>query len=432
MTDRRLPLALSGLTALRVGASFVTFVLAARRFGVSAEMDLFFLAVTPLLALVNITEAAGIGAAINFYARLQGHDAAARDRAVTGLFVYVGSGFLVLAIAFTALAGPAAGFLGRGLPPEQVSRLTGLLRLSGLAIAVAPIGLIAGVGLLRARGRFLTAAALAFIPSVTQVVALLTVADSAERFVGAFIAGHAAAGLIGLLASARDIRPAWSAPDALAAVAFLREVLPFAVAELALQGLYIRERQLAAGLPPGSLSALALGQRLVAVAGTVVSTGIEHTALPRIATAQFGGAATRARGHAREALLFAAVLTIAVGIPLFALPDLWVRLAFQRGAFDEVAVVLTAGAAAAYFGLYVFNALGRVAIAAAFGRGRGWRIAAANWLVLLVYLAASAALVRSGGFVGLALAASVALILGTLLALAAGFDFGPADPASTP
>jgi putative peptidoglycan lipid II flippase len=239
------------------------------------------------------------------------------------------------------------------------------------------------------------------------------------------VARHALAAVVGLGPAVRELRPAWRSPDGRAALAFLREVLPFALAELALQGIYIRERQLAAGLPPGSLSALALGQRLVAVAGTVVSTGIEHTALPTIATAQFGGAAALARRHARQALLYCAILTVAAGIPTFAFTELWVTLAFRRGAFDELAVALTAGAAAAYVGLYAFNALGRVAIAAAFGRGRGWRIAAANGLILAVYVSLSGPMARSGGYGGLALAASIVLALGTLLALAAGFDPRP-------
>jgi putative peptidoglycan lipid II flippase len=434
MTDRRLPLVLSGLTALRVGASFLTYVLAARRFGVGPEMDLFFLAITPLLALVNVTEAAGVGAAITFYARLQARPATERDRAVAGLFLYVGGALLLLGALFAVAAGPVAGALGGGLAPEPLARLTALLRFSALGVALAPIGLIAGVGLLRARARFFTAAALAFVPSAIQIAALLTVANTAERFVAALVLGHAAAAVAGLLAAARELRPAWRAADGRAALAFLKEVAPFAVAELALQGIYVRERQIAAGLPPGSLSALGMGLRLVAVAGTVVSTGIEHTALPAIATAQFGGAAPRARRHAREALLYAAALTVAVGIPVFAVPDLWVRLAFQRGAFDELAVALTASAAAAYVGLYAFNALGRVAIAAAFGRGRGWRVAAANALVLLVYLGLSAPMARAGGYGGLALAASISLALGTVLALAAGLDVRPAPstPDSTP
>ncbi|HET7039756.1 MAG TPA: lipid II flippase MurJ, partial [Gemmatimonadales bacterium] len=409
MKDRRLPLVLSGLTAVRVAASFFTYVLAARRFGVGPEMDLFFLAVTPLLAVINITEAAGVGAAINFYARLQGRSDAERDGAVAGLFAWVGGGLLLFALGYAAAARPMAVALGGDLPPPQLDRLVGLLRLSAVAVALAPIGLVAGIGLLRARARFLTAASLAFVPSLVQIVALLTVADTAGRFVAAFVAGHALAALAGLRTSAREVRPMWRLADRRAALAFLREVLPFAVAELALQGIYIRERQLAAGLPPGSLSALALGQRLVAVAGTVVSTGIEHTALPTIAAAQFGGDAALARRHARHALLYGAVLTIAAGIPVFAVPELWVTLAFRRGAFDDLAVALTAGAAAAYVGLYAFNALGRVAIAAAFGRGRGWRIAAANGLILAVYLGLSAPMARAAGYGGLALAASIVL-----------------------
>jgi putative peptidoglycan lipid II flippase len=423
MTGRRLPLVLSSLTALRVGASFVTYMLAARRFGVGPEMDLFFLGITPLLALINITEAAGVGAAINFYARLQTRRGPERDGAVAGLFAYVGGGLVLFAVAFAAAAHPVAAALGRGLPPPQLDRLTDILRLSVIGVAAAPIGLVAGIGLLRARARFLTAASLAFVPSAIQIAALLTVADTAERFVAAFVVGHSVTALVALWAAARELKPAWHAPDRRAAGAFVREVLPLALAELAIQGLYVRERQLAAGLPPGSLSALALGQRLVAVAGVVVSTGIEHTALPAIATAQFGGQEASARRRSRDAVWYAGLLTVLAGIPVFAFPELWVTLAFRRGAFDELAVALTASAAAAYVGLYAFNALGRVAIAGAFGRGRGWRIAAANGIVLLLYLGLSAPMARAGGYGGLALAASTALALGTVLALAAGFDF---------
>jgi putative peptidoglycan lipid II flippase len=420
VTDRRLPLVLSGLTGLRVVASLLVYGLAARGFGLGLELDLFIIAVTPLLATVNLTEAAGVGAAINFYARLQSADAQVRDRRVAGLFVYVGAALVLLGLGFGLAARPVAHLLGGGLPPATIERLVGLLRLSAVGMAVAPLGLIAGVGLLRARNRFLTAAALPFIPVAVQVIALLTVAKTVEGWLISFVIGHALAGVVGLMASARVMRPAWRAPARVAAGAFIREALPLAVAELCLQVLFLRERQLAAALPPGSVSALFLGQRIVGVAGAVVSTGIEHTALPAIATAQFGGAASHARRRSRDAVAFVAVLTVIVGVLVFTWPELWVRLAFHRGAFDELAVTLTATAAVGYVGLYVFNSLGRVAIAANFARGLGWRVAFTNGTLLLAYLSLAVPFARSAGFLGLAIAASVSFCLGTILAMAAG------------
>jgi len=432
VTDRRLPLLLSGLTGLRVAASLVVYSLAARRFGLGSELDLFILAVTPLLAAVNLTEAAGVGAAINFYARLQSTEARERDRRVAGLFVYVGAALILLGAGFGLAARPVAHLLGGGIPPAALERLVGLLRLSAIGMALAPLGLIAGVGLLRARNRFLTAAILPFIAVAVQVVALLTVAKTAKGWLISFVAGHALAAVVGLTASSRVMRPAWRTPAGVAPLAFVREALPFAVAELCLQVLFIRERQLAAALPPGSLSALFLGQRIVGVAGAVVSTGIEHTALPAIATAQFGGSASGARRRSREAVAFVAVLTALVGVLLFTWPELWVTLAFHRGAFDELAVTFTAAAAVGYLGLYVFNSLGRVVIAANFARGLGWRVACSNGLLLLVYLGISYPLARSAGFFGLAIAASVSFCLGTVLALAAGLSLRSAPPTGEP
>ena len=420
MTDRRLPILLSGLTGMRVAASFVVYIVAARRFGIGPELDLFFLAVTPLLAAVNITEAAGVGAAVNFYARLQAVSPEERDRRVAALFVHVGGALVLLGAVFGLAASPLARVLGSGFPPDLFQRLVGMLRLSAVGMAVAPLGLIAGVGLLRAKSRFLTAAVFPFIPVAVQVIALLTVAHTPERWLTAFVVGHVMAGAVGLFSSARIVRPAWRYPTRAGSLAFVREALPLAVAELLLQGLFLRERQLAAALPPGSLSALFLGQRIVGVAGTVASTGIEHTALPAIATAQFGGSSTGARRRSRDALLFAAVLTLVGGVLLFSWPELWVTLAFRRGAFDELAVALTTTAAIAYVGLYVFNALGRVAIATDFARGLGWRVAAANGVLFSTYMVLSAPLAGRAGYVGLAIAASVSFALGTLLALAAG------------
>jgi peptidoglycan biosynthesis protein MviN/MurJ (putative lipid II flippase) len=119
---------------------------------------------------------------------------------------------------------------------------------------------------------------------------------------------------------------------------------------------------------------------------------------------------------------FVAVLTVLGGVLMFTWPELWVTLAFHRGAFDELAVTLTATAAVGYAGLYVFNSLGRVAIAANFARGLGWRMAVTNGLLLLVYLGISYPLVRSGGFFGLAIAASASFCLGTVMALAGGLS----------
>lgn len=420
MTQRRLPIILSGLAALRVAASFLTYALAARRFGAGSELDIYFLAVTPLLAVVSITEAAGIGASINFSARLQGASRELHARAIAGLFVWLAVCLLLAGASFALCAGIVARFLGGGLPSAQIPRLERMLRISAVGVAVAPYTMVAGIGLLRAKGRFLTAASLTFIPVAVQLVVLLTVGNTAERLLLALVVGHAFAALAGASASARAMRPAWVAPLHTAPIRFFREIAPLAVAEAFLWAVYLRERQLAATLPPGSISALVLGQRLVAVAGTVVSTGIEHTVLPAVSRAHFAGAASIARKSSGDALMFGGLLTAVAGIALFLWPDGWVALLFSGGAFGTMATLMTATAASAYVGVYVFNALGRLAIVVDYGTGLGWRVALTNAILLCTYLLVSPRFLERGGFGGLALAASVSFILGTILAVVVG------------
>ena len=420
VTLRRLPIVLSGLTALRVAASFLTYALAARRFGAGTELDVYFLAVTPLLAVVSITEAAGIGAAINFTFRQQGRGRELHARALAGLFVHLAAFLLLVGIVFAFCAGIAARSLGGGLPADQIPRLERMLRMSAVGIAVAPYSMVTGVGLLRAKGRFLTAASLAFIPVTFQLVALLTIGHTAERLLLALVVGHAFSAVVGASTSAHLMRPAWLAPLHTAPFTFFREIAPLGIAEALLWAVYLRERQLAAALPPGSISALVLGQRVVAVAGTVVSTGIEHTALPAISSAHFAGVESTARRRSRDALAFGSLLTVLAGIALFSWPDGWVALLFGGGAFGTMATLLTATAASGYVGIFVFNSLGRLAMVVNYGTGLGWRVVVANAILLCTYLIVSPVLLKSGGFGGLAVAASVSFILGTILAVAVG------------
>lgn len=420
MIPRRLPVVLSGLAALRVAVSFLTYALAARRFGAGTELDVYFLAVTPLLAVIGITEAAGIGAAINFSFRLRGAGRDLHARAISGLFIHLAVFLFLAGAAFSLCAGIAARFLGGGLPTDQILRLERMLRISAVGIAVAPFNMVVGVGLLRAQSRFLTAASLTFIPVAVQLAVLLTIGQTAERLLLALVVGHLFAAIVGALASAREMRPDWVAPLHSAPFTYFREIAPLALAEGFLWVVYLRERQLAATLPPGSISALVLGQRLVAVAGTVVSTGIEHTALPAISSAHFAGAASVVRTRSTEALVFGALLTAIAGIVLFLWPDGWVALLFSGGRFGDTATLLTATAASAYVGIYVFNSLGRLATVVNYGTGLGWRVALTNAILLCTYLIVSPQFLRLGGFGGLALAASVSFILGTILAVVVG------------
>src|SRR5256885_15978141 len=86
----RTALALNGVFGIKVAIAFASYALMARTFGTSAEMDTFWVAVTPTLVGVNLVEACGIGAALTYYEALrQGPDALRRSETFGPLVVLV-------------------------------------------------------------------------------------------------------------------------------------------------------------------------------------------------------------------------------------------------------------------------------------------------------------------------------------------------------
>ena len=163
------------------------------------------------------------------------------------------------------------------------------------------------------------------------------------------------------------------------------------------------------------MSALALGLRLVGALGAFVSAGVEHTLAPAVARLHSAGNHRLAQRSVVRGLWVVAGFTVGPGIALLLAPRLWVRLAFQRGAFDEVSVVLTSTVLVGYIGVYVFNSVGRVLIAATMSRRRAWDCIVINGCVLLLYLLLAPRLAASNGLMGLAVSTSVALATATAL-----------------
>src|SRR5260370_8034721 len=83
----RTALVLNGLFAIRVAIGFGSYALMARTFGTSAEMDAFWVAVTPTLVGVNLVEACGIGAALTYVELLRREPDTVRRSETLGLLV---------------------------------------------------------------------------------------------------------------------------------------------------------------------------------------------------------------------------------------------------------------------------------------------------------------------------------------------------------
>lgn len=412
---QRVTLVLNGLFAVRVLLSLGFYILVARRFGTSAELDAYWLAVTPSLILVNLSEAAGVAASINYFTTIA-HLTEDEQRSEVAGFIYAWlcAGALI-AVGLVLGAREAAALLGPGLSDAGREQTTLLLRWASLAILAAPASILGAVGILRVSDRFVAAAVIALVPPAVQIAALVGGVRTVSGLAATFGAAYVVTAVFALAQLHLARHPAWLRPTFRHRRLLLAQLPPFMIAELLVQSVYLRERSLASLMGAGSVSALALGLRLVGALGAFVSAGVEHTLAPAVARLHSAGNHSLARRSVVRGLWVVAGFTVGPGIALLLAPRLWVRLAFQRGAFDEASVVLTSTVLVGYIGVYVFNSVGRVLIAATMSRRRAWDCIVINGCVLLLYLLLAPRLAASNGLMGLAVSTSVVLATATAL-----------------
>jgi putative peptidoglycan lipid II flippase len=412
---QRVTLVLNGLFAVRVLLSLGFYVLVARRFGTSAELDAYWLAVTPSLILVNLSEAAGVAASINYFTTIA-HLGEDEQRSEVAGFIYAWlcAGALI-ALGLVLGAREAAALLGPGLSDAGREQTTVLLRWASLAILAAPASILGAVGILRVSDRFVAAAVIALVPPAVQITALVGGVRTVSGLAATFGAAYVGTAVFALAQLHLARHPAWLSPTFSHRRLLLAQLPPFIIAELLVQSVYLRERSLASLMGTGSVSALALGLRLVGALGAFVSAGVEHTLAPAVARLHSAGNHSLARRSVIRGLAVVAAFTIGPGIALLVAPRLWVRLAFYRGAFDQLSVTLTSTVVAGYFGVYVFNSIGRVLIAATMSRRRARDCVIINVAILGIYMLLAPWLASAYGLRGLALSTSSVLLLGTAL-----------------
>ncbi len=408
-------LALNGLLAIRILLSLGFYVLVARRFGTSAELDVYWLAITPPLVVINLMEAAGVAASINYFTSLS-HLPEENQRAEAAGFLY--AWLLAAAIFVLALllfAPEVAAKLGPGFSAAQQANTAALLRVSSIAMLAGPATIVGTVGILRVSGNYIAAAAISLVPPVVQIGALLAGVNTVSGLTASFGLAYVGSAVFALSQLQRVRKPAWLAPTFVYRDLLFRQLPPFVVAELILQLIYVRERSLASFIEPGAISALALALRLVAALGALASVGVEHTLAPAVSRLHSEGRHKLARTSIARATLTVGAFTLVPGVALLLAPDVWVRLAFRGGAFDDGSVALTSTVLVGYFGVYVFSSVGRVLIAATMSQRRAWHCVTINGGVLLLYVLLAPSLIGAFGLAGLALSTSIAFSVATVL-----------------
>ncbi len=344
-------LVVGGFTLAGRAAGFVKELLVARQFGTSDELDAFLIALLLPSFCANVVAGAVAPALLPalMRARRPGPGQPQEDAAAVQAFVSEVSLILVVALSGVTLLLAAAGrplleILGSGFGAQKagLAHVLYLLLLPSVLLS-ALAGLWAG--LLNARHQFALAAASPMLVPLAIAALLVTAGGAlgARALVFGTLAGLLGqAVLLGGSVARQGYRltPRWhGATPALRQ--FLGQCPPMAAGLVFMSGTDLVDQAMAAMLGPGSVSALAYGNRVVSGVLGLTSAALGTALLPSFADmaarADWAGLRHTVRTYARPALL----LTACAALALFFLSTPLVRLLFERGAFgsDDTLVV---------------------------------------------------------------------------------------------
>ncbi len=131
---------------------------------------------------------------------------------------------------------------------------------------------------------------------------------------------------------------------------FLKRLGPATIGSGAAQIAMFVDTILASALPFGAVSALYYADRLYQLPIGVIAIAIGTVLLPELSRRFASGDDAGARRAQKRAVFWSVVSTAPFVVAFLAVPDLLVRLAFARGAFDETAA-LRAGATLQAYGV---------------------------------------------------------------------------------
>jgi putative peptidoglycan lipid II flippase len=411
---QRTALALNVLFGIKVGVGVLSYSLMALCFGTSVEMDAFWVAATPTLVTVNLIEAAGIGAAVNYYASLRSEPEARCRSEIVGFVVASFAVCVVVAGGVWLLASEVVELLAPGLQSTARTQAVQLLRVASVALAFGPATFLC-LGLLQGAGRFFSASLITLLPAAVLVAGQLLAVSRVEQLAMFFLAGYVVAAIVAVARAwsvfgLRRERPTFGRLADLA-----RQFVPLALGAMMIQAIWLRERSLASTLEPGVISAMSYALRVVTVLGGIVAAGFEATVMTAVAAKHVQKDHVGVRRHVRRVLLLVAVLALPPGCLLIVASDDIVNLLFRRGAFGVEAAQLTAAAVVGYLGVYVYASLGRVLLPATIGRRRALTALVVSFVTLASYVLWAPALATRLHISGLALAASLSFAVATLL-----------------
>lgn len=388
------------------GVGFAKEIVVAAHFGLSGDLDIYFVAFTligfPLAILLNAVQTA-------FIARLSAQTSEAEGKQLYGLTAISTLLILLLLLPLWLLFVPhALPWLASGFAPEKSQALETALFwlipyyfLNGLNLL--------GYGVLQAKRSYLKNG---LLPAATPLVIMLTLllvgaASGWKILVIALIAGMSIECTLLLIALYRIGCIGFSR------VSGWRALKPVLVNSLVLLPgtaigslVVLVEQAIAASLGEGSNAALLYGYRLPAALQSLFVTAIGITALPYFAAQIAQGQHDYCLHSLKKLFWMLGVGGTLIALPLVVFSSEITSLLYQRGAFDAAAVARVVPIQTAYFIQIPFALLAMLGIKTLTALGSNAQISLIAVTGALLQIALAYSLAHQFGVAGIAWAAA--------------------------
>ncbi len=409
-----------GLTLLTFIGFFLRDIMMAHKFGLGAALDNFFIALLiPMFIVTVLCMPLGM-AFIPVYLGIKEQQNPKAARAMVSS-VSSWTTIILLAICLMLyLIGPALlPLLYLKESPPDMLQLIPLLDLA-LPILLFSGVVILGNSVLNANGRAVLTSAAQLIVPIAAILALLFFGGSYG--VKAVMFGMVVGQLFNLFIVQYYLRhhditlQPWSGLHNQTALSpLLLQYLPLVVSAFFVAIAAPVATFLAISLPEGGVSAFNLGNKVVLFVTGLVSTAISTVMLPYFSALVAKNHLMSARRELSFFLLFATFISVPISAGLYIWSESIVRLVFESGTFDSTATGLVTRVmqyAVVQLPFFVCNSL---LLKFATATRHVFAISAVAIVGLLVNIGASILFMKHMGVAGIALGASVSMLLSTVL-----------------
>ena len=404
-----------GLTVMWLFQAFISFLsqaIVAAYFGASAKLDAYVVGTTIPTTVYMIVSASLSAAGILYVNQLKAREGEAEARKkIGGLMIGLLAASVCMTILTFLLAYHLISLIAPGLGHEVHQNAVACLRITALSIPFLVLFSLM-TGLLQAEGRFyVTSLSSIFFVGLAPLPILLGQEASAEKLAWGFNLS-AVTSFILLFAVSISNQLIKNGPlEWFELKHAITLSMPVLLAGFFTHTVWVFERYFASSLPPGGISALNYGQRILNFVAGGLTFVTSTTLLSHLSSCLKNGDTSQAARFNYQVMKVTNVCAV-VGAVSIALGGEWiVRVAFARGQFDETAIALTTTSLQLYLGMFVAYLYSVVYARNALAVGEGTVMVTSTVVLLASYLLITPLLLRLFSFRGLALSASLAWLL---------------------